>query len=106
MRFGELVVDLQGTAELQHGFLKLFVFQKRLATGDVVGFGFFRRGARAKDKDGGEQGKKQRKDVELAAALSIFHCGLRESRQVGTRQFTQRLSLRQRTMSREGRLSY
>src|SRR5947207_3514282 len=74
VRVGESLVDLQGAAKLQACFLKLLVFQEGLATSYMLGFGFFRRGARAQKKGSGNDGE-QRKDVELSA-LSIFHyCG-------------------------------
>ena len=57
MRVGELLVDLQRTAEFEDGFLKLFVFQQRLSTRDMLSFGFFRRRARAQNKGDGKQEK-------------------------------------------------
>src|SRR5437879_1761349 len=48
----------------------------------MLGFGFFRRGARAQEKGRGYDGE-QRKDVDLSA-LSIFHYSdLRELSQAG-----------------------
>jgi hypothetical protein len=43
----------------------------------MLGFGFFGRRARAQEERG-DQNDEQRKDVKLAAALSILHCSLRE----------------------------
>ena len=74
VRVGESLVDLQGATKLQACFLKLLVFQEGLATSDMLGFGFFRCGARGRKKGSGNYDE-QRKDVELSA-LSIFHyCG-------------------------------
>src|SRR5205823_2843137 len=73
MGVGELVVDLQRGTKFKRCFLKLFVFEQSLTARDVLGLGFFGGGARAQQKDGGDYGNEQRKDVELAAALVIFH---------------------------------
>ena len=72
MRIGELVVDLQSIAKFEDGFLKLPVFQERLAASDVLGFGFFWRGARAHEQRDDGKRNEQRKNVKLSA-LSIFH---------------------------------
>src|SRR5690242_20294845 len=72
VRISELLVDLQRGAKLEHGFLKLFVYQQCLPTGDVLSFGFFGGRARAQDERG-NQHNGQGKNVKLAAALSIFH---------------------------------
>ena len=58
MSIGELLVYLQRGAEFERGFLKLVLFQESLAASDMLGFSFFRRGARAQKQGGGNQGKK------------------------------------------------
>ena len=62
MCIGELLVDLQRTAKLERGLLKLFVFQQGFATSDVLGFGFFGGRARAEgDSGGNDSDEKQKK---------------------------------------------
>jgi hypothetical protein len=53
--------------------LEFFVFQQGLTASNVLGFGFFGRGAGADQKRGGEQDDEQKKGVGVSAALSIFH---------------------------------
>ena len=59
MRVGETIVDLQRSAEFKRCFLKLFVFQQCLTAGDVLGLGFFGRGAGPDDQGHTQEGKKQ-----------------------------------------------
>ena len=75
MRVGETIVYLHRSAEFKRCFLKLFVFQQCLAASDVLGLGFFGRGAGADDQGDSQEGKKQSYGVEVSAALSIFHYG-------------------------------
>src|SRR5205823_6375556 len=74
MCIGELLVDLQRTAKLERGFLKLLVFQQGFAASDVLGFGFFGGRARAEaDSGGNDSDEKQRKGRDLSAALSCHY---------------------------------
>jgi len=74
VRVGELLVDLQGTAKLERGLLKLLVFQQGFATSDVLDFGFFGGRARAEaNSDGNDGDEKQRKGRDFSAALSCHY---------------------------------